>query len=94
MSINQYHPFDLVLLKRKSVEAITGYSRSTIYQKISEGEFPPPVAIGSKSVAWPKSEIMAINAARIAGKSNTEIRVLVKSLTEKRVHATAGGSHA
>jgi prophage regulatory protein len=47
------------------VEA-TGETRSTIYKRIAEGEFPKPVKLGAKSVGWVEDEISAYNEARIA----------------------------
>jgi prophage regulatory protein len=35
-------------------------------------------------VGWPSSEVAAINAARIAGKTDDEIRALVVKLEEAR----------
>lgn len=46
-----------VLLRRREVEARTGLSRSTIYQKVAQGEFPAPVSIGGRSVAWVEQEV-------------------------------------
>lgn len=72
------------ILRRKQAEAATGYSRSTIYLRIDQGLLPKPVALGSRAVGWPANEIEAINAARIAGKSDAEIRQLVESLHSQR----------
>ena len=44
----------------------------------------PPVNLGGRSVGWPEHEIAAINAALIAGKSEAEIKELVKKLTADR----------
>jgi prophage regulatory protein len=44
-------------LRRQAVEEITGLSRSSIYAKVSSGEFPRPVRIGRRAVAWPESAI-------------------------------------
>jgi len=70
----------LVILRRHQVEARTGLSRSTIYKFMSEGMFPKPVRIGVRAVGWNSSSVEAVNAARIAGKTNTEIRALVVKL--------------
>ena len=43
------------ILRLPQVEDATGESRSTIYKRISEGEFPKPVKLGTKSVGWPKT---------------------------------------
>ncbi len=47
----------LTILRRKQVEARTGLSRSTIYERIKTGAFPAPVSIGAKAVGWIESEI-------------------------------------
>jgi len=67
-----------------SVLAGTGLSRSTIHRRIHEGLFPRPVSLGAKAVGWPAVEIDALNAARIAGKSDDEIRELVQRMHEAR----------
>jgi prophage regulatory protein len=45
------------ILRRKDVEAHIGLSRSTIYQAMSEGNFPKPIRIGRRAVGWPLSVI-------------------------------------
>ena len=54
------------LLRLPNVEARTGYRRSSIYAKIRRGEFPSPVALGARAVAWPSDAIDAWIAGRIA----------------------------
>ena len=58
------------LLKRPEVESITGLSRATIYSKLQQGTFPPPVRLGANSVAWLESDIdgwiAALPRARLA----------------------------
>ncbi len=74
------------LLRRPIIEQVTGDSRSTIYRKIGKGLFTKPVQIGGDRVAWPQNEIVAINAARIAGKSDAEIMALVIELEAERIN--------
>lgn len=50
-------PHDLSLIRRKQVEARTGLSRTTIYRRISEGQFPKPVRLGGRTVGWIDQEI-------------------------------------
>ena len=45
------------ILRRPEVEARTGLSRSTIYAWMEAGDFPRPVALGSRLVGWKESEI-------------------------------------
>lgn len=70
-----------------AVIAVTGPSRSTIYLRVSQGLWPQPVKLGARAIGWPSSEIMAINAARIAGLSDDEIRALVIKLEFARKSA-------
>lgn len=53
------------ILRRKQVEARTGLSRSTIYDRIKAGTFPAPISLGAKAVGWIESEIDAWLNARI-----------------------------
>jgi prophage regulatory protein len=77
------------LLRLPSVKAETGASRSTIYLRIQQGLWPKPVKLGPRSVAWPASEVAALNAARIAGMADAEIRTLVAKLEAARKSATS-----
>jgi prophage regulatory protein len=61
-----------------------GSGKSKFYQLIKEGLFTPPIDIGGRSVAWPDNEVDAIISARIAGKSDAEIRTLVCDLLDQR----------
>ncbi len=74
----------LRILRRKQVEHETGLSRSTIYLRITQRLWPRPVNLGARAVGWPASEIHALNAARIAGRSNDQIRGLVIELEGAR----------
>lgn len=74
----------LTILRRKQVEAQSGYSRSTIYLRVSQGLFPKPVSLGARAVGWPAGEVAAVNAARIAGKTDAEILALVSKLEVAR----------
>lgn len=60
---------------------------STWYDWLGRGLLPPGIALGLRSVAWPAHELDAIAAARIAGKSDDEIRALVRDLIAARADA-------
>jgi prophage regulatory protein len=77
----------LTILRRKQVESETGYSRSTIYLRIAQGLWPKQVSLGARAVGWPAAEVDALNAARIAGKTDIEIRALVLRLEAARTFA-------
>ena len=76
------------IYRMPAVKAETGHrSHASIYNTINAGTFTKPVKIGERSVGWPSEEVQAINAARIAAKSDAEIRELVNRLHAKRVQA-------
>ena len=77
------------LLRLPAVKAQSGYSRSTIYLRITQRLWTRPVSLGPRSVAWPAAEVAALNAARIAGKSDADIRLLVQKLEAARTVAAA-----
>ena len=70
-----------------AVKSDAGLSRSTIYLRISQGLWTKPVSLGSRAVGWPSGDVAAINAARIAGKSDDEVRALVVKLEDARKNA-------
>lgn len=45
---------------------MTGWSNSTLYNRIATQQFKPGVKVGSRMVAWPLSEVEAYINARIA----------------------------
>lgn len=47
----------ITLLRCKSVTARTGLVRSAIYREMADGDFPKPIKITAKAVAWPSNEI-------------------------------------
>lgn len=72
------------LLRLPHVLELRGKSRSAHYDDIQKGLMTPPVNLGGRSVGWPEREISAINAALIAGKSESEIKELVRKLVSDR----------
>lgn len=74
------------ILRVPDVKSQSGLSRSTLYLRIAQGLWTKPVSLGPRAVGWPAEEVAAINAARIAGKTDIEIRALVE-----RLHAARKG---
>ena len=72
------------ILRIPAVKTQSGLSRSTIYLRIAEGLWTKPVNLGARAVGWPSDEVAAINAARIAGKTDEEVRALVAKLEVSR----------
>lgn len=72
------------ILRLPGVKTETGISRSTIYLRVSQGLWTRPVSLGMRAVGWPAHEVAALNAARIAGKTDQEIKDLVVQLEAAR----------
>ena len=47
----------MTILRRKQVQERTGLSRSTIYLRIAQGDFPKAVSLGARAVGWIELEI-------------------------------------
>lgn len=45
------------MLRLPEVVRATGLGRSTLYAKMSRGEFPEPVRLGVRAVAWPEAVV-------------------------------------
>lgn len=52
-------------LRLKQVKTLTGFSRSWIYEAIRRGDFPAPISIGARAVAWTEISIAEWQALRI-----------------------------
>lgn len=72
------------ILRLPHVCKACGRSRSSLYVDIKNGLFPKPVVIGLRAVGWADYEVDAINKARIAGKNDYAIRLLVIQLETTR----------
>lgn len=45
------------LIKLPQVIKLTALSRSSLYSYIKNGEFPAPIKIGKRAVAWPEARV-------------------------------------
>ena len=54
-----------IFIRLPEVIKRTGYRRTSIYEKIASGAFPPPVHLGPRAVAWLSSEIDQWNDERV-----------------------------
>ena len=45
------------IVRRDEVSKLTGLARATIYKKVKDGSFPPPIRLGARSVGWRLSDI-------------------------------------
>lgn len=61
--------------------------RASHYEDIARGLFTRPVKMGTRTSSWPEYEVEALIRARIAGKTDDEIRALVAKLEADRAKA-------
>ncbi len=54
----------VVFLRLQAVIRVTGLSRSTLYRLIADEQFPRPVRLGPRAVAWRRADIEAWGEAR------------------------------
>lgn len=71
---------EIEFLKLPAIILTGGRKKATVYADMAAGVFPRPVRIGGRGVAWIKNEVQKIYAARVAGKSDDEIRQIVDAL--------------
>lgn len=63
------------IIRRKQVQLRTGLSRSSIYSKISQNNFPKPISLGHRCVGWIESEITEWIEERIKkSRNNQEVK--------------------
>ncbi len=75
------------LLRLEPARTRFGRSRSAWYDDIAQGLMVPPVHLGPRCSVWPDDELDALMAARIAGRTDAEIRNLVADLVAARKQA-------
>lgn len=83
-SLRTLQSLNAILRLPQVLAACGDVSQSGHYAYCAEGLFTKPIKIGKRASGWPASEVAAINAARIAGKTDDEIRALVRKLMSAR----------
>ena len=61
------------ILRLPDVKAVTGLGRSSIYCRVSKGEFPTPIKLGSRTVGWVEDEIQNWLQRRIEESRRREV---------------------
>lgn len=54
------------LLRKRDILALTGWSNSTLYNRIAAGIFPRQVRTGPRTVAWLQNEVLAYIEKQVA----------------------------
>ena len=58
------------LIRRKEVLSRVGLSQTCLYEQMAAGQFPKPINIGPKSVAWLEIEILEWIEQRVSLRGN------------------------
>lgn len=73
--------------RKPHVLSLTGFKNSTLYARIKDGVFVPPISLGGRSSGWVLAEVNMVLTAMVAGQSKDELKALVASLVEQRKDA-------
>lgn len=73
----------LIFVPKKEVKGARGIQNTQLHDDINDGLWTPPIKLGKVAV-WPKAEVEAQQAARMAGASNEALRQLVVRLLAAR----------
>jgi prophage regulatory protein len=69
---------EVTFLRLPDVKALTGLSKTSLYSLIREQDFPAPVRLGPRSVAWVRSEVNQWAADRVRASRFIEDRAARK----------------
>lgn len=72
------------IIRRTTVLENTGWSKSTLYNRLKEGVFPPPISLGARAVGWVESECEKVIQAMVAGYSEQQLKGLVQDIVANR----------
>ncbi len=64
---------DKKILRLPAVKTLTGLSRSTIYLRIHEENFPKQINLGPRAVGWVESEVIQWLEDRISASRKEEL---------------------
>jgi len=75
---------ETVLISTREVLRRTGYSRTTLHNKINESLFIRPIKFGERNTVWPQSEVEAFLKFIISEPSNEQVKELVQQIHDRR----------
>jgi len=82
--LNEYPSNQPKIIRKPHVIALTGFSKSTLYNRIQDKSFPPPISLGSRAVGFVQAECYAVLNAMIAEQTPEQIKQLVIDLIKQR----------
>ena len=76
-------PDEVIFLRLPKVKAVTGLSKSSLYELIRANSFPAPVRLGARTVAWVASEVKEWAAERILDSRATTPSAIGKRMPKR-----------
>jgi prophage regulatory protein len=74
----------LKIIRKPEIKVLTGLSNTTQFEQIRDGLLPKYINLGQRSVGLFEHECVTLMSARAVGKSDDEIRKIVKALIKQR----------
>ncbi len=81
--------FSRILISAKAAQSASGVRQTQWYEWLNSGLMVAPVPIGVRQKRYPENEVQAVINARIAGRSEDQIRQLVSKLHADRLASLA-----
>jgi prophage regulatory protein len=72
------------IVRKPEVLATLGISRSTLFNRIGDGLFPPSIPLGGRAVGWLESEVQSVLKGYVSGLTTKETQGLVSRLIMSR----------
>tara|TARA_R110001606_G_scaffold399267_1_gene583102 strand:- start:4472 stop:4750 length:279 start_codon:yes stop_codon:yes gene_type:complete len=75
---------NLKVIRKPQVCDLAGMSNTSLFEQTRAGIFPPPISLGARAVGFFLHEVQAVLVARSVGKSDDDIKLIVKALIKQR----------
>jgi prophage regulatory protein len=79
--MNQNNP---KVIRKPEACNLAGLSNTSLFRQINAGTMVPMISLGARAVGFLEHEVLAVLAARSIGKSDDELRDIVKGLVKQR----------
>ena len=73
-----------VFLNTQEILHRTGYSRTTLYNRVKSTLFMKPIKLDGRSVVWPENEVEELLSFMLAEPTQNQIRALVSKIHTRR----------
>jgi prophage regulatory protein len=85
-------PEEVIFLRLPKVQALTGLSKSSLYELIRTKSFPAPVQLGPRTVAWVSYEVRQWAAERISTSRSKTSHLGARRMPQRALGKSWGSS--